>query len=233
VPATPASLEAALAGRPVDRPLVAPLFAALAARVEEVDVREFLSDAGRRARLLGDLARSLRPDVLVVDTGGSDPAVVVDVLTRLRAVVPEGMALGACVPGGGSALAAARTVAEAGASVVFVREDASVAVDPAEYARATAPLWGSLRFFRALGVLHLGAQVADGWSEVACSPGAFVPAVPPSLVERVAASGRPFGVALPPGAPIPPGAVLVTNDDDLLGRVEVRDLAGEVARMRA
>ena len=54
------ALEAALAGRPVDRPLLAPLFAALAAEVEELDVDTFLADPGRRARIYADLARSLR-----------------------------------------------------------------------------------------------------------------------------------------------------------------------------
>ena len=51
-----ATLEAALAGRPVDRPLRAPLFAALAAEVEELDPSTFLADAGRRARIYADLA---------------------------------------------------------------------------------------------------------------------------------------------------------------------------------
>ena len=65
------ALEAALAGRPVDRPLLAPLFAALAAEVEELDVRQFLADPGRRARIYADLARSLRPDVLSSTTAGT------------------------------------------------------------------------------------------------------------------------------------------------------------------
>jgi len=62
------ALEAALTGR-IDRPLLAPQFAALAAEVEELDVDTFLADPGRRARIYADLARSLRPDVLVVDSG--------------------------------------------------------------------------------------------------------------------------------------------------------------------
>ena len=83
------ALEAALAGRPVDRPLLAPLFAALAAEVEELDVDTFLADPGRRARIYADLARSLRPDVLIVDEGG-EPSLVADLLRRVRAVVPDG-----------------------------------------------------------------------------------------------------------------------------------------------
>ena len=54
---------------PLDRPLLAPLFAALAAEVEELDVDAFLADLGRRARIYADLWRSLRPDILVVDSG--------------------------------------------------------------------------------------------------------------------------------------------------------------------
>lgn len=68
------------------------------------------------------------------------------------------------------ALAAARTVAQAGAHVVFVREDAAVPVDPREYTRATTPLWGSLAFFRAAGVLKLSGP-ADAWAPVAAAPG--------------------------------------------------------------
>ena len=60
-------LESALAGRPLDRPLLAPRFAALAAEVEELPLETFLADLGRRARIYADLARSLRVDVLIVN----------------------------------------------------------------------------------------------------------------------------------------------------------------------
>ena len=60
-------LEPALAGRPLDRPLLAPRFAALAAEVEELPLETFLADLGRRARIYADLARSLRVDVLIVN----------------------------------------------------------------------------------------------------------------------------------------------------------------------
>ena len=89
------ALEAALAGR-IDRPLLAPQFAALAAEVEELDVDTFLADPGRRARIYADLARSLRPDVLIVDDGG-EPSLVADVLRRVRAVVD--IELGVVIPG--------------------------------------------------------------------------------------------------------------------------------------
>jgi hypothetical protein len=65
----PAALRAALEGRPIDHPLRAPLLAALAAEVEELDLRDFLADAGKRSRILAGLASSLGIDVLVLDSG--------------------------------------------------------------------------------------------------------------------------------------------------------------------
>ena len=65
----PAALQAALAGRPIERPLRAPLLAALAADVEELDLREFLADAGKRSRILAGLASAAGVDVLVLDSG--------------------------------------------------------------------------------------------------------------------------------------------------------------------
>ena len=179
------------------RPLRAPLFAALAAEVEELDVREFMGDPGRRARIYADLARSLRPDVLVVDSGSGwdaeaagmdldwsqgyppsigwssalprpsagDPGPMVDLLRRVRAVVPEPTLLATTICGPATytvgqasladgariTIAYARAVAEAGAGIVFVREWASELPDG--YGRAVTPLWGALKFFRATGVL--------------------------------------------------------------------------------
>jgi hypothetical protein len=290
----PSILAAALSGRPVDRPLLAPLFAALAADVEELDLRAFLADAGKRSRLYADLCRSLPVDVLVVDSGSGwdaeaagfvldwdggypprlrarapgardfDPArggapVIVDLLARVRAVVPPDTALGVTVTGpatlaaasGGSltlpdavaqALHAARTVAQAGAGVVFVREDASVPVDAAEYIGATTPLWGSLTFFRTAGVLKL-CGAADGWAPVVAAPGPFLPCFDshesPAVSAAMLASERPFAIGLEASG-VPVEAVellhtgrcaLVTHVEDLAGRIPVRDVQGAVARM--
>ena len=249
-------LDDALAGRPVDRPLRAPLFAALAAQVEELDVREFLGDSGRRARIYADLARTLRPDVLVIDSGsgwdaeaagmdldwsdGYPPAVgwssqlprpsagdagpMVDLLRRVRAVVPEPTLLatticgpatyavghGSLADGARVTLAYARAVAEAGADVVFVRE--SAAELPDGYARAVTPLWGALKFVRAFGVL--------------CAPwAAELPRGPflPCVTSQVAV---PHALAVPPGAAAPTttNAALITHTVDLAGHVPVREL---------
>lgn len=220
------ALQAALAGKPVDRPLLAPLFAALAAEVEELSVPEFLADPGRRARIYADLARSLRVDVLVVDSGSGwdlDPAghaLMGDLLKRVKAVVPTTLGVvltGPATRGDPQAvLAAARVAAEAGAGVIFVRED--VPAPPDGYARMANPLWGSLRFFRAVGVLK-----APWAAEVR---GAFLPCVESTI-------DAPHALAVAPGEAAPPGhgAALVTHTEDLAGHVPVRELQSAVARL--
>jgi hypothetical protein len=225
-----ATLEAALAGRPVDRPLRAPLFAALAADVEELDRRAFLADAGRRTRIYADLARSLPLDILVVDSGSgwdrepAGQALITDVLQRLRAVIdkPLGVTLsGPATRGDAQAvLAAARGAAEAGASVIFVRED--VPAPPDGYARMATPLWGSLKFFRAVGVL----AAPHGWEAIVAKRGPFLPCVR-SAVEL------PHALAVRPGEAAPPDstAALITHTEDLAGHVPVRDLHAAVARL--
>jgi len=227
-----AALEGALAGRPVDRPLLAPLFAALAADVEQVDVSTFLADPGRRARIYADLARSLRVDVLVVDSGSgwdadaAGHALMADLLTRVRAVVP--MTLGVTLTGPATrgdaqaVLAAARVAAEAGAGVIFVRED--VEAPPDGYARMATPLWGSLKFFRAVGVLKVPG---NGWADVVAKRGPFLPCVRSAMP-------APHALAVVPGeavGEIDARCALVTHTEDLAGHVAVRDLQSAVARL--
>ena len=249
-------LNDALAGKPVDRPLRAPLFAALAAQVEELDVREFMADPGRRARIYADLARTLRPDVLVVDSGSGwdaeaagmdldwsdgyppairwsssvprpsagDPGPMLDLLRRVRAVVPEPTLLatticgpatyavgqGSLADGARITLAYARAVAEAGASVVFVREFAPELPDA--YGRVVTPLWGALKFVRALGVLR-----APWAAELPRGP--FLPCV-------TEAHDGPHALAVAPGEAAPAGtsAALITHTEDLAGHVPIREL---------
>jgi len=207
---------------PRDRPLLAPLFAALAAEVEQLDAQTFLADPGRRARIYADLWRTLRPDVLVVDSGSgweADPAPMVDLLTRVKAVVDA--PLGVTLRGARDvqrAIAAARAAAQAGAGVIFVREE--LPEPPEGYERATAPLWASLKFFRAAGVL----QTIAPWGikgPLPCSP---------------APADGAYGLAVPPGG-APPAfdgrCVLLTHTEDLAGHVPIRDLQAEVARLRS
>ena len=203
------ALEAALAGR-VDRPLLAPQFAALAAEVEQLDVDTFLADPGRRARIYADLARSLRPDVLIVDEGGEPPAVA-DLLRRVRAVVDT--ELGVVIRG--ADLAAARSAAEAGARVIFVREDGEMP-EP----RALTPLWGSLKFFRAVGVLK-----APWAGELPRGP--FLPCVSTPI-------DAPHALAVAPGEAAQPGpsTALITHTEDLAGHIPIRELQSAVARLR-
>ena len=289
----PPALQAAIDGHPVDRPLRAPLLAALAAEVEELDVRAFLADPGKRARILADLARSMDIDVLVLDSGsgwdaranglvtdwtdGYPPAVragsaaevrfdgsrggapvVVDLLRRAAAVVPQTTSVGVTLTGpaalaaaaGGrltlteavqQVLAAARLVAEAGAGVVIVREDGSGRVDADGYAAATAPLWGSLRFFRSAGVLHAHGA-ADGWAAVLTRPGPFLPVfnprASPAVADAMEGTSRAFGLAVTATATTPLAdlmasrrCALLTHDVDLLGHVRIRDAQGVVANM--
>jgi hypothetical protein len=141
-----------------------------------------------------------------------------DLLARVRAVVPAPLAV--TLRGAADvqrAIAAARVAAEAGARVVFVREDS--AEPPEGYERATAPLWGSLRFFRAEAVLVTPAP----WKvrgPLPCSP--------------VPAESGPYGLAVAPGE-APPAhdgrCVLLTHTEDLAGHVPIRDLQNAVARL--
>jgi hypothetical protein len=252
VAGAPAALLAALEGRPISRPLRAPLIAALAAEVEELDLREFLADAGKRSRILAGLASSMPIDVLVLDSGSGWDAeaggvdLIRDLLQRARAAVPDSVSLAVTLTGPSAlgvpaVLAAARAVAEAGAGVVIVREDGATPVDGGAYLATTAPLWRSLQFFRSVGVLQVSGA-ADAWADVLATPGPFLPvfnaAESPGCAAAVAATGRPYGLALaasPSGSPVgalaPDRCALLTHDRDLAGQVPVRDAADVVAAM--
>ncbi len=213
------ALEPALAGGTLERPLLAPRFAALAAEVEELPLEAFLADLGRRARIYADLARSLRVDVLFVNDADEEPDVLADLLQRVRATVPT--TLGAVVTGPAtrgdmpSVLAAARAVAEAGAEVVLVRETVPLADN---YPRLSNPLWGSLKFFRAVGVLLAPNPLA--------APGPYLPCL--SVAADVS-----HALAVAPGAASAAGraTALITHTEDLAGHVPVRELQAAIARL--
>jgi hypothetical protein len=147
-----------------------------------------------------------------------------DLLHRVRAVIdkPLGVTLsGPATRGDAQAvLAAARCAAEAGASVIFVRED--VETPPDGYARMATPLWGSLKFFRAVGIL----AAPDGWHAIISKRGPFLPCVRSAVA-------IPHALAVRPGEAAPPGstAALITHTEDLAGHVPVRDLQSAVARL--
>jgi hypothetical protein len=212
------ALEPALAGRPLDRPLLAPRFAALAAEVEELPLEAFLADLGRRARIYADLARSLRVDVLFVNDADEEPDVLADLLQRVRATVPT--PLGAVVTGPAtrgdmpSVLAAARAVAEAGAEVVLVRETVPLGDN---YPRLSNPLWGSLKFFRAVGVLLAPNPPA--------APGPYLPCL-------TVAADVPHALAVAPGEASAAGraTALITHTEDHAGHVPVRELQAAADR---
>ncbi|HEY8339288.1 MAG TPA: hypothetical protein VIK95_05435, partial [Egibacteraceae bacterium] len=158
--------------------------------------------------------------------GAGGLALIADLLQRVRAVVPPPTALAVTVTGpatrGGplpaavqATLAAARGAAEAGATVIFVEERVEAAPDG--YARALTPLWGSLRFFRAVGVLK-----APWAGEL--PRGQFLPCVGAPI-------GAPHALAVAPGEPARPSATtaLITHTRDLAGHIPIRELQSAVA----
>ncbi|MCC6224201.1 MAG: hypothetical protein IT201_12015 [Thermoleophilia bacterium] len=186
-------------------------------------------------------------------------AVVLETVRRLRALLDglpcaaglTGLASLARLAGGDLApaalaplsLAAARALCEAGAQLVFVVEEPEPPDDPQAYVAALAPLWGSVAFYRALGVLHL-AGAADGWAAVIERGGPYVPCFDPDASPGLAGlvAGRErglFGLALPPG---PRSArarelagsercALVTHTRELAGVVASRDLVACAAEL--
>jgi hypothetical protein len=110
-------------------------------------------------------------------------------------------------------LAAARAVAEAGAEVILVRETVPL---PDNYARLANPLWGSLKFFRAVGVL-LAPDPPPG----------------PDLPCLSVAADIPHALAVAPGAASAAGraTALITHTEDLAGHVPVRELQAAIARL--
>ena len=156
-------------------------------------MREFLADPGRRARIYADLARSLRPDVLVVDSGSgwdlnpAGHALIADLLTRVKAVVPTTLGVVA-----DRTRDPRRSTGRAGRGARGGRGRRRRDLrargrrrPPDGYARIANPLWGSLKFFRAVGVLQ--GAVGGGVPR-----GPFLPCV--DVADR-----RPHALAVAPG----------------------------------
>jgi len=127
------------------------------------------------------------------------------------------------------------------AQVVFVVEEADPPPDPSAYAAALAPLWATIRFYGALGVLHL-AGGADTWAPVLEREGPFLPCFDPEASPGLASvvAGRSFGLALPP-RPVTARArelasssrcVLLTHTRELAAVVPGRALASCGAELR-
>lgn len=194
-----------------------------------------------------------------VNVSAPRAAVVLEAIRRLRALL-DGVPCAAGITGpaalsrlsGGDpapaalaqlSLAAVRALCEAGARLVFVIEEPEPPADPAALAAALAPLWGSVAFYRALGILHV-AGPADGWREVIERGGPYVPCFDPDASPGLAAlaAGRErglFGLALPPG-PVSARArelaggercALVTHTRELAGAVASRDLVACAAEL--
>ena len=158
---------------PLDRPLLAPLLRGAGGGGRGARrSRPFLADPGRRARIYADLAPlACGVDVLDRRSGGHDRGATTarrPAAAGARAVVPEPTLLGGDRrPGRRRAARRHRRAARHGDARRHRRRAqrrrggrgrrlrARVAAEPPDgYARAVTPLWGSLKFFRAVGVLQ-------------------------------------------------------------------------------
>jgi hypothetical protein len=183
-------------------------------------------------------------------------AVVLEAIRRLRTLLNERALVAASVTGatmmakllgtastiecGRYLLAAVRLLCEAGAQMIWVVEEPDPPADPSGLAAALAPVWGTIRFYQALGSLHL-AGAADGWLDFVANDGQYVPCfnpeLTPSLVSFFTDNQRAYGLSLPPEE-AGPGAkrllrtgrcLFLTHDRDLAGRVPVQELGKAVA----
>jgi hypothetical protein len=185
--------------------------------------------------------------------------VLLDSIRRLRVVLGEESIVAASVTGPVSLssltsgkisieqaaqrqLGAVRALSEAGAQVIWFVETSPAPAEPADVARALAPLAGTVRFYDALPVLHATGE-GDSWLPIATSSTivtTFVPGQSPELAEAARTGALSYGIATPPGEPDQvtkelvrgKGCVLVTHEKDLDHEVETRDLHTAIARLR-
>jgi hypothetical protein len=139
-------------------------------------------------------------------------------------------------------LSAVRLLCDAGAQLIWVVEGPEAPSDPDGLGAAMTPVWGTIRFYQALGALHLSGE-ADAWLPFVALGGANVPCFDPdrapAIASRALSNGTPFGLALPPGVPTPTAkklartgrCLVLTHDNDLAGRVAVRDLLQTVGAL--
>jgi hypothetical protein len=201
--------------------------------------------------------RAVRRDGGDLRTHGRGP-VVLEAVRRLRGVLgdravvaagvtgPETLAEASGLPPADAArvaLAAARHLCDAGAQIVWVVETLDRPAETGTPTTSMTSVWGTIRFYGALGVLHVGGR--DGWVDYVAAGGPYVccfdPDRAPALDALVADSRVAFALALPLGPPTSAaarlgrsgGCVLVTNDSELAGRVPARELRGAVEDLRA
>ncbi|HWK25166.1 MAG TPA: hypothetical protein VNS09_01305 [Solirubrobacter sp.] len=185
--------------------------------------------------------------------GGDLAGVLLDAVARVRAELDARVTVAASVTGpmlaarltaadratdavaaaAKRALGAVRALAEAGAGLIWLVEDAQAPPDdPRAYARALAPVLGTARFYRADVALHI-AGAADGWLDAVRGLRGAIACFDPAASPALAAEPRPFGVTVAPGArALAADAALVTHDGELAGRVPARDLRAAVDALR-
>jgi hypothetical protein len=184
--------------------------------------------------------------------------VVIEVVTRLRKLLSDQALVAAGVTGPATLsalfpkmtadeaarlmLEPVRRLCESGAQVIFVVEAAPPPSDLDGFTRALASAWGTIRFYRGLGVLHLQGA-GDAWLNLVRAGGPYLPCfdpkASPGLAAWASAAGR-YGLGVPPGSAHKVielartgRCALFTNDGELAGRVDPQDLYQTVAEMRA
>ena len=111
-----ALMEVLAARTSLPRPPYVPLIGEIALELGQVSREEFCGDAKVQARVLVEVAGSLRADVVTVGVG-TDPAVGVDVVRRIEPVL-GGRAVAGCLDA--ADVAAARAYCEAGVDMVLL-----------------------------------------------------------------------------------------------------------------
>jgi hypothetical protein len=205
-------------------------------------------------------APAARPSGGALDLAAGRGPVVLEVVRRLRAMLAGRALVAAGVTGPvrlaglfgrhdaadavDATLAAVRALCDAGAQVIWLVEGPSGPHDPDALVAALAPVWGTIRFYRALGVLHL-ADASETWRDVIARGGPYVPCfdpdAAPALTDAIAGTPAIYGLALPPGRPGPRAlelardrrCALLTHDGELAGRVPGRELSAAAQQLRA
>lgn len=191
--------------------------------------------AAPRATIVAESVRrlvALLPDRLVA-AGVTGPA-------RLIALSGGQLGLGDAVA---MLLPALRMLCDAGAKLIWLVEGPEPPADLGALAAALQPVWQSIHFYQGIGVLHL-AGAADGWRQLVAVGGPYLPCFDPDqsplLAAQVRGAALPYGLALPPAAASVAArtlargerCALLTNDDELAGRVPARDLRKVASALR-
>ena len=198
-------------------------------------------EGGRAPALLDAVARvaALLGDAVVVAASVTGPVAATEAAPGTAAAVTDYR------PAARLALEAVRALCDAGARLVWVVEDgARPPADAAALAQASASVYGTARFYKAIAALHL-AGAADGWLAAVRLLRGALPCVDadasPALAAGLEAGTRPFGLVVGSGGAgeatarlaRDPRCRLLVHDGELAGRIAARDLQAVVAPLHA